>query len=160
MNGTDKTTFSPDLTTTRGMIVTILYRLEGEPYVSGDCSFEDVKAGSYYENAIIWAEANGIVSGYGNGNFGPDDPITREQMAVILYRYAKYKDMDLSAGENTELLSYNDAADISDYALAAMKWVCGEKIMQGNNGKLTPGDNATRAQAAAILHRFCKDILK
>lgn len=160
MNGTGSSLFSPDVTTTRGMIVTILYRLEGEPSVSGNCPFEDVKAGSYCEKAIIWAEENDIVSGYGNGKFGPDDPITREQMAVILYRYAQYKTLDVSVGEDTNILSYNDAPDISEYAFSAMQWICGEGIMKGSDGNLMPQGNATRAQVAALLHRFCEEILK
>lgn len=160
MKGTSETTFSPDVTTTRGMIVTILYRLEGEPTVSDTCPFEDVKSGSYYEKAITWAAANEIVSGYGNGKFGPDDAITREQMAVILYRYTQYKGMDVSVGEDTNILSYNDALDISEYAFSAMQWACGESILNGSDGSLMPQGNATRAQVAAILHRFCENILK
>ena len=160
MNGTNTTMFSPNTTTTRGMIVTILYRLEGEPSVSDNCHFADVKSGSYYEKAITWAAAKGIVSGYGNNQFGPDDPITREQMAVILFRYAQYKGLDVSAGEDTNILSYSDALDISEYAFPAMQWICGESILNGSDGNLMPRGSATRAQVAAILHRFCENILK
>ena len=160
MAGTSVTTFSPNVTTTRGMIVTILYRLEGEPTISGTCPFDDVKSGSYYEKAIIWAAAKGIVSGYGSDLFGPDDPITREQMAVILFRYAQYKGLDVSAGEDTNILSYSDALDISEYAFPAMQWICGESILNGSDGNLMPRGSATRAQVAAILHRFCENILK
>ena len=160
MAGTSVTTFSPNVTTTRGMIVTILYRLEGEPTISGTCPFDDVKSGSYYEKAIIWAAAKGIVSGYGSDLFGPDDPITREQMAVILFRYAQYKGLDVSAGEDTNILSYSDALDISEYAFPAMQWICGEIILNGSDGNLMPRGSATRAQVAAILHRFCENILK
>lgn len=160
MNGTNTTMFSPNTTTTRGMIVTILYRLEGEPSVSDNCHFADVKSGSYYEKAITWAAAKGIVSGYGNNQFGPDDPITREQMAVILFRYAQYKGLDVSAGEDTNILSYSDALDISEYAFPAMQWICGESILNGSDGNLMPRGGATRAQVAAILHRFCENILK
>ena len=160
MNGTSTTMFSPNTTTTRGMIVTILYRLEGEPSVSDNCHFADVKSGSYYEKAITWAAAKGIVSGYGNNQFGPDDPITREQMAVILFRYAHYKGLDVSAGEDTNILSYSDALDISEYAFPAMQWICGESILNGSDGNLMPRGSATRAQVAAILHRFCENILK
>ena len=160
MNGTSTTMFSPNTTTTRGMIVTILYRLEGEPSVSDNCHFADVKSGSYYEKAITWAAAKGIVSGYGNNQFGPDDPITREQMAVILFRYAQYKGLDVSAGEDTNILSYSDALDISEYAFPAMQWICGESILNGSDGNLMPRGSATRAQVAAILHRFCENILK
>ena len=159
MSGTSADTFSPETATTRGMIVTILYRLEGEPEISGSCAFDDVKSGWYYENAIAWAAANGIVSGYDNGLFGPDDAITREQLATILYRYAQYKGLDVSVGEDTNILSYNDALDISEYAVPAMQWLCGEGIMSGSDGNLMPMGNATRAQVAAFLHRFCENIL-
>lgn len=159
MSGTSADTFSPETATTRGMIVTILYRLEGEPEISGSCAFDDVKSGSYYENAIAWAAANGIVSGYDNGLFGPDDAITREQLATILYRYAQYKGLDVSVGGDTNILSYNDALDISEYAFPAMQWLCGEGIMSGSDGNLMPMGNATRAQVAAFLHRFCENIL-
>ena len=160
MNGTSETTFSPYISTTRGMIVTILYRMEGKPAVFEACPFTDVKAGAYYERAIVWAAENGIVKGYGNGCFGPDDQITREQMAAILYRYAKNRGLDVSVGENTNILSYDDALDISEYAVPAMQWACGAQIIHGANGRLTPGAKATRAQVAAILHRFCENVLK
>ena len=160
MNGTSETTFSPYISTTRGMIVTILYRMEGRPAVLEACPFTDVKAGAYYERAIVWAAENGIVKGYGNGCFGPDDQITREQMAAILYRYAKNRGLDVSVGENTNILSYDDALDISEYAVPAMQWACGAQIIHGADGRLTPGAKATRAQVAAILHRFCENVLK
>ena len=160
MNGTSETTFSPYISTTRGMIVTILYRMEGKPAVFEACPFTDVKAGAYYERAIVWAAENGIVKGYGNGCFGPDDQITREQMAAILYRYAKNRGQDVSVGENTNILSYDDALDISEYAVPAMQWACGAQIIHGADGRLTPGAKATRAQVAAILHRFCENVLK
>ncbi len=159
MSGTSADTFSPETATTRGMIVTILYRLEGEPEISGSCAFDDVKSGSYYENAIAWAAANGIVSGYDNGLFGPDDAITREQLATILYRYTQYKGLDVSVGGDTNILSYNDALDISEYAVPAMQWLCGEGIMSGSDGNLMPMGNATRAQVAAFLHRFCENTM-
>ena len=160
MNGTAADTFSPYLTTTRGMIVSILYRLEGTPAVSGVCPFADVRPGSYYEAAITWAAANGIVTGYSSDSFGPDDNITREQLAAILYRYAKYKGADVSVGEDTNILSYEDAVSISEYAIPAMQWACGAGIVQGTNGTLAPGGDATRAQAAAALHRLCENVLK
>ncbi len=156
MQGTSVNEFSPNVTTTRGMIVTILYRLEGSPNVIYTGELLDVPANMYYATAVDWAAANGILTGYGNGKFGPDDPITREQMAAILWRYAKYKGVDVSAGENTNILSYNDFAEISEYAIPAMQWVCGEGIIGGYNGYLTPGDSATRGQVAAILHRYCE----
>jgi len=154
MNGTGGGKFSPDATTTRGMIVTILHRLEGEPFAYGG-QFSDVEAGAYYEYAVAWAADLNIVGGYGNGKFGPEDPITREQLASILYRYAQYKDMNVSAGEDTNILSYNDAFEISDYAYPALQWACAEGLINGVNGNLMPQGNATRAQVAAILTRFC-----
>ena len=159
MAGTSKTTFSPNATTTRGMVVTVLYRLESSPALSSSSSFSDVASGAYYQDAAAWAVANGITSGYGNNKFGPNDPITREQLATFLYRYAKYKGLDVSVGEDTNILSYNDALTISEYAFPAMQWLCGEGIMQGNNGNLMPAGNATRAQIAALLHRFCENVL-
>ena len=161
MNGTSATTFAPNITTTRGMIVTILYRLENEPAVSGSLPFDDVKPGSYYENAIMWAAENNIVSGYGNGMFGPDDLITREQMAAILWRYAKYVGYDVSIGEDTNIISYDDALSVSEYAVPAMQWACSDGIINGTSATtLSPQGNATRAQVAAILHRFCEKLGK
>lgn len=161
MNGTSATTFAPNITTTRGMIVTILYRLENEPAVSGSLPFDDVKPGSYYENAIMWAAENSIVNGYGNSLFGPDDLITREQMAAILWRYAKYAGYDVSIGEDTNILSYDDALSVSEYAVPAMQWACGDGIINGTSATtLSPQGNATRAQVAAILHRFCEKLGK
>ena len=160
MKGTSDTTFCPNATTTRGMIVTILYRLEGEPTVSGINHFTDVASGKYYTNAITWAAENQIVGGYGGGLFGPEDAITREQLATILYNYAKYKTYDVSVGEDTNILSYNDAFDISEYAIPAMQWACGAGIIQGDAGNLMPKDGATRAQAAAMLIRFLNAVDK
>lgn len=155
MNGIGAELFGPNLTTTRGMIVTILYRLEGGPVVSGQNPFTDVASGTYYEKAIHWAERNGVVTGYSSESFGPDDPITREQMATILYRYAKYRGMDVSVGEDTNILSYDDASVIAEYAVPAIQWACGVGLIQGTSqSTLSPSGNATRAQAAAILHRF------
>lgn len=151
--------FGPNDTATRGQIVTILYRLEGEPSVQNECLFGDVADGSYYEDAITWAADSGIVFGYGE-NFGPDDAITREQMATILYRYAKYKGYDVSVGENTNFLSYSDAIDVAEYAIPAMQWACGAGIIQGDNNALMPQGSALRCQAAAILQRFCEKIVR
>ncbi len=160
MSGTSATTFAPYENTSRGMIVTILYRLEGQPAVTGANPFDDVQSGKYYESAIIWAAQNGIVSGYGNGKFGPDDDISREQLAAILYRYAQHKGYDVSVGEDTNILSYNDAFDISKYAIPAMQWACGAGLINGDNGNLMPKGNAERCQVAAILHRFDKVLAK
>lgn len=160
MIGTGATTFHPDMTTTRGMIVTILYRLEEEPALSKGCPFVDVERGYYYEKAITWAAENEIVLGYGGNLFGPEDCITREQIVTILYRYAQYKHINTEVDKNVNIFGYNDAQSISAYALPAMQWAFGAKIMQGNENCLTPQDNATRAQVAAILHRFCENFLK
>ena len=158
MNGTADNTFSPKANTTRGMVVTVLYRLENQPSTSA-ASFTDVASGAYYANAVAWANANGIVSGYGSGKFGPNDKVTREQLAAILYRYAQYKKYDVSVGEDTNILSYNDAQSISSYAIPAIQWACGAGVVTGKSGsKLDPKGNATRAEVAAMLMRFCENI--
>ena len=156
MNGTGSGTFSPKATTTRGMIVTILYRLSGEPAVSGACPFGDVAAGKYYEKAITWAAENKIVSGYADGTFGPDNAITREQLAAILYRYAQYKKYNTAA--SSSLNGFTDQASVSGYATASLEWAVAEKLVNGSAGKLMPTGNATRAQVAAILHRFVENV--
>lgn len=158
MNGTADNTFSPKANTTRGMVVTVLYRLENQPSTSA-ASFTDVASGAYYANAVAWANANGIVSGYGSGKFGPNDQVTREQLAAILYRYAQYKKYDVSVGEDTNILSYNDAQSISSYAIPAIQWACGAGVVTGKSGsKLDPKGNATRAEVAAMLMRFCENV--
>ena len=160
MSGTSAYRFSPDLSTTRAMIVTILWRLEGEPVVNFAMRFADVSPDEWYGEAIRWAAASGIVNGYSETAFGPNDNITREQLAAMLYRYAQYKKADVSVGEDTNILSFDDAFDVSEYAVPAMQWACGAGVMQGANGKLLPTAEATRAQTAAMLHRFCEDVLK
>lgn len=153
MSGTGSNQFSPNMTTTRGMIVTILYRLEGSPAVSS-ASFDDVAAGEYYANGVYWAAANGVVSGYGNDQFGPNDPITREQMATILYRYAQYKEYETTI--IGDVSSFTDGASVSSYAVEPMNWAVGIGLISGvGNNMLNPSGNATRAQVAAILMRFC-----
>ena len=154
MNGTSRNRFSPYGTATRGMLVTILYRMENEPRCFGSAAFSDVKPGAYYEKAVVWASQNNIVSGYTDGTFRPDAPVTREQLASILYRYTLYRGQDVSAGETTSLTGYGDAQAVSSYALPAMRWACGMGILQGANGKLNPSGLATRAQLAAMLHRY------
>ena len=159
MNGTSATQFSPNAPLTRGMVVTILYRLAKSPDVSRLVNpFEDVRAGHWYTDAVKWAAENNIVTGYGNGRFGPGDNITREQMASILHRYAKYAGYDASVGGNTNILGFEDASKISGYAVPAMQWACGAGIIQGSNNKLDPKGSATRAQVAAILERFVTNI--
>ena len=154
MNGTSRNRFSPYGTATRGMLVTILYRMENEPRCFGSAAFSDVKPGAYYEKAVVWASQNNIVSGYTDGTFRPDAPVTREQLASILYRYTLYRGQDVSAGETTSLTGYGDAQAVSSYALPAMRWACGTGILQGANGKLNSSGLATRAQLAAMLHRY------
>ena len=154
MNGTSRNRFSPYGTATRGMLVTILYRMENEPRCFGSAAFSDVKPGAYYEKAVVWASQNNIVSGYTDGTFRPDAPVTREQLASILYRYTLYRGQDVSAGETTSLTGYGDAQAVSNYALPAMRWACGTGFLQGANGKLNPSGLATRAQLAAMLHRY------
>lgn len=153
MNGTSRNTFGPNLAITRGMIVTILYRMEGEPAVTRDCPFTDVKSGSYYEKGVSWASENDIVSGYGNGIFGPNDEITREQLAAILFRYAQYKKFDVNA--KTDLTEYADYNKVSTWASNALNWANANGLVNGaGRTSLNPKGYATRCQSAAILHRF------
>ena len=159
MNGVSETYFAPHATTSRSMIVTILYRLEGEPVVDDAMDFTDVAGDAYYAEAVRWAASEGIVGGYGGGLFGSDDAVTREQLAVILYRYAVYKGYDVSIGEDTNILSYADFADLSEYAIPAMQWACGAGVITGvTDATLVPQGEATRAQVAAMLMRFCEAI--
>ena len=159
MNGVSETDFAPHAATSRSMIVTILYRLEGEPVVDDAMDFTDVAGDAYYAEAVRWAASEGIVGGYGGGLFGADDAVTREQLAAILYRYAVYKGYDVSIGEDTNILSYADFADLSEYAIPAMQWACGAGIVNGTSeSTLTPQGEATRAQVAAMLMRFCEAI--
>ena len=159
MNGVSETSFAPHATTSRSMIVTILYRLEGEPVVDYAMDFTDVAGDAYYAEAVRWAASEGIVGGYGGGLFGSDDAVTREQLAAILYRYAVYKGYDVSIGESTNILSYDDFADLSEYAIPAMQWACGAGVITGvTDATLVPQGEATRAQVAAMLMRFVEAI--
>ena len=156
MNGTADNTFSPKANTTRGMVVTVLYRLENQPSTSA-ASFTDVASGAYYANAVAWANANGIVSGYGSGKFGPNDKVTREQLAAILYRYAQYKKYDVSGAKSLD--GYTDAQSVSSYAVPALQWANAAGVVTGKSGsKLDPKGNATRAEVAAMLMRFCENV--
>lgn len=156
MNGTADNTFSPKANTTRGMVVTVLYRLENQPSTSA-ASFTDVASGAYYANAVAWANANGIVSGYGSGKFGPNDKVTREQLAAILYRYAQYKKYDVSDAKSLD--GYTDAKSVSSYAVPALQWANAAGVVTGKSGsKLDPKGNATRAEVAAMLMRFCENV--
>ncbi len=151
MNGTGNRMFSPDNIVTRGMVVTILHRLEGLPFVSG-MAFHDVDVDAYYGNAVVWACSQGIVNGYDNGNFGPNDPVTREQLVAMLYRYAKYAGKDVSS--RADLTGYFDHESISDYAREAMSWAVAEGVISGMDcDHLAPTSTATRAQTATIISR-------
>ena len=153
MLGTSKTLFSPHGTATRGMMATILWRMEGSPAPKGKNSFTDVEAGKWYADAITWTAENGIFAGYGKDKFGPDDPITREQLAAIFYRYADYKGYNLTVKGNLD--KFKDADKITDYAKTAMQWAVGSGLMKGKSGNLLdPQGTATRAEIAAMLHRF------
>ena len=153
MLGTSKTLFSPHGTATRGMMATILWRMEGSPAPKGKNSFTDVETGKWYADAITWTAENGIFAGYGKDKFGPDDPITREQLAAIFYRYADYKGYDLTVKGNLD--KFKDADKITDYAKTAMQWAVGSGLMKGKSGNLLdPQGTATRAEIAAMLHRF------
>ena len=155
MNGTTATTFAPNEPLTRGMLVAILYRAEGEPAVNKSIPFSDVDANAYYSNAVVWAQQNGIVNGVTENEFAPENNITREQIAAIMFRFAKYKGYDVSVGENTNILSYTDAESISEYAISAMQYAVGSGLMKGKTeSTINPKDNATRAEIAAILQRF------
>lgn len=156
-SGTDSRSFSPNASMTRAMLVTVLYRLEGEPTVTGRSSFTDVRSGAYYEKSVIWAAANGIVTGTDSTSFSPDTKVTREQLAAILYRYAQYRKLDTDA--SAKLNRFTDADSVSAYASEALGWAVSEGLINGASGKLMPKGDATRAQVAAILHRFVKNVL-
>ena len=153
MDGTGADRFSPNAPLTRAMIVTILYRMDGSPSVSGSSDFTDVAAGKWFAKAVAWAAANGIVNGYGDSLFGPNDPVTREQLAAILYRYAVYGGMTAVTLEEN-LGSFADTAQLSAYAIQAMNWAVGQGLINGSGSNLVPKAQATRAQVAAIIHRY------
>ena len=156
--GTSDTTFSPNASMTRAMLVTVLYRLEGQPAVNGRSGFSDVQYNGYYEDAVTWAADNGIVNGTSTTTFSPNANVTREQMAAILYRYAQYKKYNTAA--SSSLTGFNDYATVSSYAVTSLQWSVAEKLVNGSAGKLMPTGNATRAQVAAILHRFVENVAK
>lgn len=157
--GTSATAFDPDKTMTRAMLVTVMYRLEGKPVVSGANTFADVEAGQWYTDAVRWATSNNIVTGYDAKTFGTNDSISREQLATILYRYAKYKGHDVSKSAN--LSAFADSSSVSGWALASMNWTAANGFISGTTATtLSPKDAATRAQVAAIIMRFAKNTAK
>ena len=155
MNGMTKEEFAPNVKMTRGMLVTILWRLEKEPVVNYYMQFEDVDQTSYYGEAVRWAASEKLVNGMTNKEFNPNGDITREQLVTILYRYAVKNGKDVSIGENTNILSYEDFNEISEYSIPAMQWACGEGVIQGRTeSTLNPKDTASRAEIATIIMRF------
>ena len=153
--GTYEKLFSPDDDMTRAMMVTVLYRMEKEPAVNRSVPFADVEMDEYYANAVTWAEQNGITEGYSETEFAPYDSITREQIAAIMFRYAKFKGYDISVGENTNILSYEDYDQISEYAIPAMQYAVGSGMIVGRTeATLNPLESASRVEIAAMLHRF------
>ena len=157
MDGVGDGQFAPNATTNRAMVVTILYRLAGEPAVSGDAAFTDVESGLWYSNAVLWAAQNGIVNGISETEFAPSGDLTREQLATVLYRYAESMGYDVSA--SVDLSGFPDAGDIQSYATQALSWAVAEGLLQGfEDDSLQPGGTATRAQIATILMRFCEGV--
>ena len=157
MSGLNGNTFSPNTKVTRGMLVTILYNLEGHPSITGTSKFADVQNKNiYFYNAVVWASNNNVVSGYANGKFGPDDNITREQLATILYNYCRYKGKYKTV--HADYSKFTDNNKISDFAKWGMNWAVGNKIVNGSNGKLNPQGTATRAEAAAMISNYCSKI--
>ena len=161
-NAEGETCIEPDAPTSRAMVVTILYRMSGCPEVSEANNFSDVENDSWYTDAVIWASENGIVTGYaGTDQFGTNDPITREQMAVMMYRYAQYNGKDTTASASLD--SFTDCEQVHSWAKDAFAWANAEGLIGGkptDDGKffLDPAGNAVRSQAAAILHRYCENI--
>lgn len=153
IGGTSETEFEPNATTSRAMVTTILYRMSGE-VATGEIPFGDVAAGTWYTDGVIWAAANGIVSGVGENEFAPNDSITREQMAVILYNYASYLGMDVTVEGAMGMAGYADVGEISDWAYSAMTWAVLNGIITGDGDQLNPTDGATRAELAVVLNRF------
>lgn len=153
--GTAKSTFTPHGNITRAMMITVLYRAEGEPEVSGEATFEDIDKNAYYANAVVWGQRNGIIKGYSDTKYAPEQDILREQIGAIMHRYAKYKGYDVSVGEDTNILSYEDFDDISEYAIPSMQWAVGSGMIKGRTETtLNPDAFATRVEIAAMLHRF------
>lgn len=158
MQGYTDESFDPSGAVTRGMLVEMLYRYAGSPAAEGE-NFSDVAAARYYADAVAWAAQNDLVNGFSDGSFSPDGEITRQQLAVILYRFAGYLGLDVSVGADTNLLSFTDATDISEYAMEAMQWACGAGLINGfTDGSLRPNEGADRGQTATILMRMLKNL--
>ena len=158
MNGVGNGLFAPNGVTSRGMIVTMLYRMEGEQQSDYAMSFADVPEGAWYEKAVRWAAEHGIVNGYSAEAFGPSDPVTREQIVTILLRYARYKGVDTGAGELKTITQFTDAAKVSEWAVKAMRWAVDAGIINGvGNDLISPRTQASRAQVATMLMRFAAD---
>lgn len=159
MNGVAEDRFAPNGTTSRAMIITILWRMEGMPVVDCALAYEDVPVSEWYTEAVRWGKWTGIMEGYGDDLFGPEDAITREQMAAVLYRYARYKGIDVSVLDEEAIYDFTDARSVSDWAVEAMGWVVENQLMHGDGVKLTPTAESTRCQCAALLMRFAERIL-
>ena len=158
-NGFTSTIFGPDSTMTRGQMVTVLWRMNGSPEPEKDCPFTDVAAASPYRKAIAWAVENGLSNGYTETTFAPGQAISRQQFLTILYRYAQFKEYDVSVGEDTNILSYTDVESVSTYAVPAMQWACGAGVAYGIDGKLMPTSPAPRYQVAEFLASFCQNVV-
>ena len=159
--GLSDTTFGENIPLTRGMIVTVLWRMEGKPEVAYTGVFTDVPAGEWYTDGVEWAASKGIVLGYGDDTFGPQNNVTREQLAAILFRYAQYKGYDVSVGEDTNILSYYDAFTWGQWAVPALQWACGAGVIEDSPfGMLRPTEPATRGEIALAIHVFCEEVAK
>jgi hypothetical protein len=155
--GLSESEFAPDAQMTRAMLATVLYRLAGEPAVAGAAPFGDVSAGKWFADAVAWASANGVISGYSASVFGANDAVTREQIAVLLYRYAELMGYDVSA--TVDLSGYADADAIAEWAREAVAWANATGLITGRSeNALAPADTATRAEVAAMLHRFARTV--
>ena len=164
MPGVSADQFAPDGITTRAQFIAALWRMEGSPLVEVAEGFNDVYEYDWYNNAIRWASASGIAGGYGDSIFGPNDAITREQIATVLHHYCTYKEIDVSVGEHTNILSYADVSDVSGWAVEAMQWACGsgtiEGIAKNDTMYLEPQGGTARSRSAAMIYRFCTEIMK
>ena len=158
IKGATETEFRPSAKFSRGMLVTILWRMEGEPKVTNAKEFADVTSGKYYYNAIRWATSKGIVNGYSNGKFGPEDNITREQLAVMLRNYAKYKGKNVS--QTADISKYKDSGKTSGYAKTSVQWAIAKGIISGkdNGTRIDPQGTASRAEAASMIYNYCTKI--